>query len=146
MEEMGIELPSVSPPLAEYVPARRASDLVFTSGQVPAKGGEFIHVGKLGANLTVEQGQDCARLCVLNALAAVKGLVGSLDRIEEVVQVRGFVNSAPDFGDQPEVINGASELLVRLFGESGRHARSAVGAILPRNVPVELELVVRVGR
>jgi len=144
LAELDLALPEAAPPLAQYVPAKRVGNMVFTSGQVAVQDGQFLHRGKMGSDLTVEQGRECARLSVLNALAAVKGLVGTLDCIAEVVQVRGFVNSAPDFGEQPEVINAASELLVQLFGDSGRHVRSAVGCgALPRNVPVELELVVR---
>lgn len=144
LKELGMELPTVPKPLAEYVPAKAAGDLVFSSGQVPMKGGEFLHVGQVGADVSVEQGCECARVCALNCLAAIKTVIGSLDRIEEIVQLRGFVNSAPGFDRQPEVLNGASELMVQLFGEKGRHARSAVGTCaLPRNVPVELEMVVR---
>ena len=145
LAELGMELPAAPSPLAQYVPAKAAGDLVFTSGQVPVKDGKLIHTGQVGADLTVEQGAECARLCALNCLAAVKSIVGSLDRVDDVVQLRGFVNSAPGFDRQPEVVNGASELVVQLFGEKGRHARSAVGtSALPRNVPVELEMIVRV--
>ena len=145
LAELGMELPVVPTPLAQYVPAKAAGDLVFTSGQVPVKDGKFIHTGQVGADLSVQEGAECARLCALNCLAAVKSVVGSLDRVDEIVQLRGFVNSAPGFDRQPEVVNGASELMVQLFGEKGRHARSAVGtSTLPRNVPVELEMVVRV--
>lgn len=144
LKELGMELPTVPRPLAEYVPAKAAGDLVFSSGQVPIRDGELLHVGQVGVELTVQEGQECARVCALNCLAAVKTVIGSLDRIEEIVQLRGFVNSAPGFDRQPEVLNGASELMVQLFGEKGRHARSAVGtSALPRNVPVELEMVVR---
>ena len=143
LAELGMELPVVPTPLAQYVPAKAAGDLVLTSGQVPVKDGQLI-TGQVGADLSVEEGAECARLCALNCLA-VKSVVGSLDRVDEIVQLRGFVNSAPGFDRQPEVINGASELMVQLFGEKGRHARSAVGtSTLPRNVPVELEMVVRV--
>jgi enamine deaminase RidA (YjgF/YER057c/UK114 family) len=145
LKELGIELPAAPAPLAQYVPARRAGDLVFISGQVPVAGGKFLHVGRVGQELTVEQGRQCARLCAVNCLAAVKGLVGSVDAVAEVVQVRGFVNCGAGFGEQPEVVNGASELLVQVFGDLGRHARAAVGvASLPRNAPVEVEMVVRV--
>ena len=145
LKELGFELPKISAPLAQYVPAKKAGDLVFVSGQVPARAGQFVHVGKVGAGVSIEQGQECARVCVLNALAAVKALVGSLDNVCEVVQVRGFVNCPVDFDKQPEVINGASELLVQVFGDAGKHARAAVGCgSLPRNVPVEIEFVLRV--
>lgn len=142
---MGLELPPEPEPLARYVPAKRVGDMVYVSGQVPVRDGEFVHVGAVGSDLTVEQAQECARVCVLNALAAVKSVIGDLDGVAEIVQVRGFVNSAPGFGEQPEVLNAASELLVDLFGENGRHARAAVGtSALPRNLPVELEMIVRV--
>jgi enamine deaminase RidA (YjgF/YER057c/UK114 family) len=118
---------------------------VFVSGQGPVKDGKVAYAGKVGADLSLEEGYECARLCALNCLAAVKGVVGSLERVVEVVQLRGFVNSAPGFDRQPEVLNGASELMVKLFGEKGRHARAALGTCsLPRNIAVELEMVVRV--
>ena len=144
LREMGLELPPPPKPLAQYVPARRVGDLVFTSGQVPMRDGAPLCTGQVGGEVSLEQGRDCARLCALNALSAVKGLIGDLDAVAEVVQIRGFVSSAAGFGEQPEVLNAASELMVGLFGEAGRHVRSAVGTnVLPRNVPVELEMVVR---
>lgn len=145
LEEVGLQLPSVPAPIAEYVPAKQVGDLVYVSGQGPIVNGRPALVGRVGAELTLEDGYLAARICILNALAAVKEVIGSLDHVAEVVQVRGFVNSAPDFHDQPRVINGASELLVYLFGERGRHARAALGAhVLPGNIPVEIELIVRV--
>jgi len=145
LRELGLELPTVSPPLAQYVPAKRVGDLVYTSGQVPVREGQFLHIGQVGAELSIDQGRECARQCALNGLAAAKSVVGSLDAIQEVVQVRGFVNCVTGFGEQPEVINGASELLVDVLGDAGRHVRSAVGmGSLPRNVPVEIEMVFRV--
>ena len=145
LKELGLELPPTPRPLAEYVPAKLVGDLVFVSGQGPVKDGKVAYAGKVGADLALEEGYECARLCALNCLAAVKGVVGSLERVEEVVQLRGFVNSAPGFDRQPEVLNGASELMVKLFGEKGRHARAALGTCsLPRNIAVELEMVVRV--
>ena len=145
LKELGLELPPTPRPLAEYVPAKLVGDLVFVSGQGPVKEGKVAYAGKVGADLALEEGYECARLCALNCLAAVKGVVGSLERVEEVVQLRGFVNSAPGFDRQPEVLNGASELMVKLFGEKGRHARAALGTCsLPRNIAVELEMVVRV--
>jgi len=143
LAKLGLQLPTVPKPVAAYIPAKRAGDLVFVSGQMPLKEGKLLYTGKVGAECTEKEGYACARLCALNALAAVKALVGSLDAISAIVQVRGFVNCTPDFADQPEVINGASELLVELFGENGRHARAALGtSSLPRNAPVELELIV----
>jgi enamine deaminase RidA (YjgF/YER057c/UK114 family) len=145
LKELGLELPPTPRPLAEYVPAKLVGDLVFVSGQGPVKDGKVAYAGKVGADLSLEEGYECARLCALNCLAAVKGVVGSLERVVEVVQLRGFVNSAPGFDRQPEVLNGASELMVKLFGEKGRHARAALGTCsLPRNIAVELEMVVRV--
>jgi len=145
LEELGILLPQAVSPVAEYVPARHVDQLVYVSGQGPAKEGQFLYVGKVGAEVTLEQGYESARLCALNALAAVKDLLGSLDRVIDVVQVRGFVNSAPDFHEQPQVVNGASDLLVQVFGEHGRHARAALGTCnLPGDIPVEIEFVFRV--
>jgi enamine deaminase RidA (YjgF/YER057c/UK114 family) len=145
LKELGLELPAVPAPLAQYVPAMKAGELLFVSGQVPLTEGRFLHTGKVGAEVTLEQARDCARLCALNCLAAAGTVIGDLDRIRQVVHVRGFVNCLPDFDRQPEVINGASELLVQVFGEAGRHARAAVGtSSLPRNAPVEIEMVLRV--
>lgn len=143
--ELGLELPEVPTPVAEYVPAKRVGDLVYVSGQGPIRAGRPVYVGQVGAEVSLEEGYQAAQLCALNCLAAVKALVGSLDRVEEIVQVRGFVNSAPDFHDQPKVVNGTSELLVKLFGDRGRHARAALGTSnLPSNIPVEIEMIVRV--
>lgn len=146
LTKLGLKLPQPVKPMAAYIPAKRVGDLVFVSGQVPFKDGNLAYVGKVGAERSQEEGYQAARLCALNALAAVKALIGSLDAISEIVQVRGFVNCTPDFENQPAVINGASELLVELYGERGRHARAALGtSSLPRNVPVEVEMIVRVG-
>lgn len=145
LKQLDLELPEAAKPVAAYVPAKRVGDLVFISGQIPLKDGQIAFTGKVGAERTQEEGYQAARLCALNALAAVKALVGSLEVIEEIVQVRGFVNCTPEFGNQPEVINGASELLVELFGKQGRHARAAVGvSSLPRDVTVEVEMIVRI--
>ena len=145
LAEMGLELPGVVKPMAKYVPARRAGNLVYTAGQGPFKDGELLYLGQVGADLTEEEGQESARICALNCLGAIKALIGSLDLIDHVVQLRGYVNSAPGFDRQPEVINGASELVVALFGERGAHARSALGtSALPRGISVELEMVVQV--
>ena len=144
LAELGLELPPVVPPVAAYVPAVRAGDLVFTSGQLPMAGGAMAAVGKVGALVSPEQAKELAQVCALNALAAVDALVG-LDAVVQVVKVVGFVASAPDFTGQPAVVNGASELLGKVFGDAGQHARSAVGvAALPLDAPVEVELVVRV--
>ena len=142
LRDLGITLPSVAAPAGAYVPAKRSGALVFTAGQVPFVDGALAATGKVGAEITPEQAYDLARTCTLNALAAVDALVG-LDSVAGVVKVVGFVASAPGFTGQPGVINGASELLADVFGEAGRHARSAVGvAELPLGAPVEVELVV----
>jgi enamine deaminase RidA (YjgF/YER057c/UK114 family) len=144
LRELGLELPAVVPPVAAYVPAVRTGNLVYTSGQLPMAGGAMAQTGLVGGPVTAEQGKELARTCALNALAAVNALVG-LDTVVRVVKVVGFVASAPGFTGQPGVVNGASELLGEVFGEAGRHARSAVGvAALPLDAPVEVELVVEV--
>jgi len=145
LAELGITIPEVVPPLAAYQPAARTGNLVFTAGQLPARDGEMLAIGKLGANVSEEQGYACARQCALNALAAIRAEIGSLDDIVRVVKAVVFVASTPDFTGQPKVANGASELLGEVFGESGKHARSAVGVTaLPLDVPVEVELVVEI--
>jgi enamine deaminase RidA (YjgF/YER057c/UK114 family) len=145
LKELGIELPEVAKPLASYVPAVRSGNLVYTSGQLPMQAGKLAATGKLGDDVTPEQGKALARICTLNALAAVDSLVG-VDAVTQVVKVVGFVASAPGFNGQPDVVNGASHLLVEVFGDHGSHARSAVGvAELPLDSPVEVELVVEVG-
>jgi enamine deaminase RidA (YjgF/YER057c/UK114 family) len=145
LAELGLELPPVSAPLAAYLPAVRSGDLVFTSGQLPMRDGVLAMTGKVGAAVSPEDGAVLARQCALNGLAAIDALVG-LDSVLAVVKVVGFVASDPDFFGQPGVINGASELLGAVFGDAGRHARSAVGvAVLPLDAPVEVELIVRVG-
>lgn len=145
LDDLGLELPPVPTPVAAYVPAIRVGDLVYSSGQVPIVAGEPVAVGKVGAEVSAEVATGCARTAVLNALAAVSDQAGGIDAIERVVRVVVYVASAPDFTGQPAVGNGASELLGEIFGEAGRHARSAVGvAVLPLDVPVEVELVVQV--
>ena len=144
--ELGLTLPSDAPPLAAYVPAVRSGDLVFTAGQLPRRDGELVATGKVGAEVTPELAAEAAAACALNALAAIKGEVGDLSAVRRVVKVVVFVASAPGFTGQPGVANGASELLGKVFGDAGVHARSAVGvAVLPLDVPVEVELVVEVG-
>ena len=145
LKELGLQLSEAPKPVAAYIPAKRIGDLVFISGQLPFRNGQLMYLGKVGAERTQQEAYQAAELCMLNALAIAKSLVGSLEKIEEIVQVRGFVNCTPDFANQPEVINGASELLVKLLGEKGRHARAAVGvSSLPRNATVEIEMIVRV--
>ncbi|MEX3515230.1 MULTISPECIES: RidA family protein [unclassified Corynebacterium] len=144
LEELGYELPQVAKPLASYVPALKVGNQVWTSGQLPLVDGQLPATGKVGAEVSLEQAQDLARRSILNALAAVDAEVG-LDNISRVLKVVGFVSSDPDFVDQPEVINGASNLIGEIFGDAGQHARSAVGvAVLPKNSPVEIELIVEI--
>ena len=141
---LGLELPAVSAPLAAYVPAVRTGDHVYVSGQLPLVDGKLLAEGKLGAGVDVTRGAELARRCALNALAAINALVG-LDRVVRVVKLVGFVASAEGFSGQPAVVNGASELFGAVFGDAGRHARSAVGvAELPLGAPVEVEVIVEV--
>lgn len=145
LEELGLELPEVVAPLAAYVPAVRTGNLIYTAGQLPMQAGKLLGTGKVGADVSPDEGKALARICALNALAAVDSLVG-IDAVTRVVKVVGFVASAPGFNGQPGVINGASALLAEVFGEHGAHARSAVGVSeLPLDAPVEVELIVEVG-
>jgi enamine deaminase RidA (YjgF/YER057c/UK114 family) len=142
LTELGLTLPDVAKPAGAYVPAILSGNLVFTAGQLPSTGGVLPATGKVGADVTPEAAKEFAAICVLNGLAAAKGVIGSLDRIVRVVKVVGFVSSDPSFTGQPGVINGASELLGSIFGPAGEHARSAVGvAVLPLDAPVEIEFV-----
>jgi enamine deaminase RidA (YjgF/YER057c/UK114 family) len=142
---LGLALPNVTRPLAAYVPAVRTGNYVYTSGQVPVVDGKLLATGKVGADLGTAEAAALARTCALNALAAVASLTGGLDAIVRIVKVVGFVSSDPHFTEQALVINGASELLIEVFGEAGRHARSAVGmAVLPLDAPVEVELIAEV--
>lgn len=144
LSELGITLPAVAAPVAAYVPAIRVGDQVWTSGQLPFVDGKLPAVGKLGADITVEQGADYARQAALNALAAVDALVG-INNVKQVLKIVGFVASADGFAEQPAVVNGASNLIGEIFGEAGAHARSAVGvAELPLSSPVEIEIIVEV--
>jgi enamine deaminase RidA (YjgF/YER057c/UK114 family) len=144
--ELGLTLPSDTPPLAAYVPTVRTGNLIFTAGQLPRRDGELVATGKVGAEVTPEVAAEAAAACALNALAAIKGEIGDLSAVRRVVKVVVFVASTPDFTGQPAVANGASELLGQVFGDAGKHARSAVGvAALPLDVPVEVEVVVEVG-
>lgn len=145
LAEMGLELPSAPKPVANYVRIVRAGNLLFVSGHGPYRDGKLQFVGKVGQDLTVEEGYQAARLVALNCLASVKEALGDLDRVKRVVKLLGMVNCAPEFGQQPEVINGASDLLVELYGDAGRHARSAVGMnALPRGIAVEIEMILEV--
>jgi enamine deaminase RidA (YjgF/YER057c/UK114 family) len=144
LAELGLELPTVTPPLAAYIPAVQSGKLVYVSGQVPMVDGELLATGKVGAEVSAEQAKELAARCALNAIAAIDSLVG-LERVVKVVKVVGFVASAEGFTGQPGVINGASEFLGAVFGEAGRHARSAVGvAELPLGAPVEVEVIVEI--
>jgi enamine deaminase RidA (YjgF/YER057c/UK114 family) len=144
LAELGLTLPEAALPVAAYVPAGRTGNLVFTAGQLPLVDGKIPFVGKVGSDVTPEQAKDMAQVCALNALAAIS-LVADIDQIEKIVRVGGFVNGIPGFVAIPAVINGASELLIKLFGEvNGKHARTAIGvAELPLNAPVEVEMVVQ---
>ena len=144
LAELGLTLPPAAAPVAAYVPAVRTGNLVFTAGQLPLVDGKIEFVGKVGSDVTPEQAKDMAQVCALNALAAIS-LVADIDQIEKIVRVGGFVNGIPGFVAIPAVINGASELLIKLFGEvNGKHARTAIGvAELPLNAPVEVEMVVQ---
>ena len=144
LRELGYELPGVAKPLASYVPAVRVGDQVWTSGQLPLVEGALPLTGKVGAEVTTEQAQEQARIAALNALAAIDAEVG-LDNVSRVVKIVGFVASDPAYTDQPVVINGASDFIGEVFGDAGKHARSAVGvAALPKNAPVEIELIVEI--
>jgi enamine deaminase RidA (YjgF/YER057c/UK114 family) len=145
LTELGIELPEPSSPVANYVNAVTTGNLVFLAGKGPKKAdGEYI-TGKVGADLTEEQGYEAARIAGINQLAALKAEIGNLDRVVRIVKVTGMVNCTPDYGNQPEVVNGFSDLMVEVFGEKGKHARAAVGmGSLPRNIAVEVEMVVEI--
>ncbi len=142
---LGLTLPPVTAPVAAYVPAVQTGSHIYVSGQVPVADGKVAATGKVGAEVSTEDAAGLARICALNALAAAANVAGGLDNIGRIVKVVGFVASAPGFNGQPQVINGASELLIEVLGEDGRHARSAIGvAELPLNVPVEVELIAEV--
>ncbi len=143
LRELGIEIPPAAAPVANYVPFVVEGKFVYISGQVPrGPDGKLKYVGKVGLDLTEQDGYQAARLCALNCLAHLKAAAGSLDRVRRIVRVGGFVNCTPEFGNQPQVVNGASDLIVQLFGDKGRHARTAVGvAGLPANVAAEVDLI-----
>jgi enamine deaminase RidA (YjgF/YER057c/UK114 family) len=146
LAELGLQVPQVAVPVAAYVPAVRTGSYVYTAGQLPLRDGELMYTGKVGAAVSPEEAYECARQCALNALAAIRSQIGDLSAVTRVVKLVGFVSSEPSFTGQPQVVNGASELLGQIFGDVGQHARSAVGvAVLPLDAPVEVELVVEVG-
>jgi enamine deaminase RidA (YjgF/YER057c/UK114 family) len=143
--QLGIILPVIPKPIASYLPAMQTGNLVFTAGQLPMVEGELISKGLLGLDVEIDEANKAARICTLNALAAIKGVIGDLDRVKQIVRVVGYVASVSTFTQQPAVVNGASELLLEIFGENGKHARSAVGmAVLPLNASVEIELTVEI--
>lgn len=145
LEQLGIVLPPAVKPAYQYLPVTVHERLAFVSGQLPREGEEVLIVGKVGGEVSIERAQEAARLCIVQGLAGLKQALGSLARVERILKVTGFVASAPSFNQQPKVIDAASELLVQVFGENGRHARSAVGvAELPRNACVEIELIAAV--
>lgn len=142
---LGIQLPDARPASQVYVKTRRAGDLLYVAGHSPKRDGVYPYTGRLGAEVTLEQGQESARICILNALASIQHALGTLDRVSGVIKLVGYVASTPDFYDQPKVINPASELLGEVFGQAGQHARSSVGvAVLPGNIPVEIEMIVEI--
>ncbi len=145
LEELGLTLPSVAAPIGSYVPAIRVGNLAYTSGQVPFRDGKLIRAGKVPSDLSLADAADGARISALNAIAAIAGVVGGIDQIARIVRVCVYVNSSPGFTDQPKVANGASDLLFQIFGEAGRHARSAVGVSeLPINAAVEVEVMAEI--
>ena len=145
LRELQLEIPEAPKPVAAYVPAKKVGNLIFTAGQLPLVNGELISKGLLGQDVEIEEANKAARICTLNALAAIKGVIGDLDLIQQIVRVVGYVASVPTFTQQPAVVNGASELLLEIFGDNGKHARSAVGmAVLPLNASVEIELTVEI--
>ena len=142
---LGLVLPAPPKPVATYIPIVQAGDLLFLSGMIPLRDGTLSMAGKLGKEVSVEQGYEAARICVLNALAVIRQQLGTLDRVKQVVRMVGYVASTDEFVQHPAVVNGASDLLVKVFGDAGRHARVAIGAAaLPLNAPVEIELIVQV--
>ena len=144
LKELGFKLPVVPKPVAEYVPAKRVGDLVYVSGQGPIRDGKTVYVGQVGGEVSLDEAYKAAEICALNCLAAIKSAVSSLEEVKEGVQVRGFVNSASDFHDQPKLIHSPSIRLETVFGDSGHHARAALGTSnLPGNIPVEVEMIVR---
>lgn len=145
IKDLGFELPEAPKPVAAYVSVLKVDNLVFTAGQIPSVKGELKYKGKLEKDLVIENGKKAAEICALNCLAAIKGIIKNLDKIEQVVKLTVFVNSSEGFTNQPKVANGASELLEKIFGEKGKHVRSAVGVNeLPLNAAVEVEMIVKI--
>ena len=147
LKKLGIELPVPSKPVASYVPALTIDNFIYVSGQLPIKNGKLIFKGKLGKELSVEDGYKAAEICSINILAQLKAKLGTLDKIEQIIKVEGYVASVPEFTEHSKVINGASDLFLKIFGEKGKHTRIAVGmASLPLNAPVEISLVAKIKR
>lgn len=145
LKELDLDIPEPPAPGGIYELTKQTGNVIFTSGQAPSQDGKFIYTGKLGADVSIEDGKKAAALCVLNCLSVIEARIKDLNKITNIVKVLGFVSSAPNFNDQPEVINGASQLLVDIFGEKGKHARSAIGVNeLPFNIAVEIEIIVEV--
>jgi enamine deaminase RidA (YjgF/YER057c/UK114 family) len=145
IKELSIELPGIPKPLGSYVPFVKTGNLIYLSGMLPLRDGKLLKTGRLGEAVSIDEAVLCARTAAINALAVLKSAVGSLDMIKQCVKITGFIASAPDFTDQPKVLNGASDLMAEVFGEAGRHARAAVGVnILPLNSPVEVEFIFEV--
>lgn len=145
LQELGFSVPPAAIPVANYAPGVVIGDTIYVSGQLPMVEGKLKYQGKLGADFSIVEGYEAARICALNGLGIVKALVGDLDRVERIVKITGFVNCTPDFTDQPKVVNGASDLFGQVFGEAGVHARSAVGAAaLPLGACCEVELIVKI--
>ncbi len=145
IKELGYEIPEAPKPLAAYIPALIVDNLIFTSGQIPTVKGKLKFIGKVGTDLSIEEGMEAAGICALNCLGAVKSVIGDLNKIERIIKLTAFVNSSDFFTDQPKVANGASELIGKIFGENGKHVRSAVGVSeLPLNAPVEIEMIVKI--
>jgi len=145
LQELGIIIPEISKPLAAYVPGLVAGEIIYVSGQLPSQAGEIIYAGKVGQELTVEQGQEAARLAVINCLAVLQNYLQDWSKLVQIVKITGYVQSSPDCYEQAKVLNGASELLEQIFGEQGRHARAAVGvAALPLNAACEVEMIAQI--
>jgi enamine deaminase RidA (YjgF/YER057c/UK114 family) len=145
LKELGLTLPAPPIPVANYLPVVRVDNLLFLSGVLPSRDGQLVMTGKVGQNLSIAQGVEAARVAVLNGLSIIRSTTGSLDQVKQIVKMVVYIASAPGFVDQPQVLNGASDLLVSLFGDAGRHARVAVGAAeLPRHAPVEIDLIVQI--
>ncbi len=145
IQSMGIHLPDTPKPMGSYVPCVQTGKLIYTSGQGSTRDGVLVYQGKVGKDITVQEGYEAAKIAIINALAILKGHLGSLDKVKRVVKLLGFVSCIPEFDQQPGVINGASDLLIEIFGKKGQHARSAIGTnALPSNIPVEIEMMVEV--